>query len=175
MSIREQYKIAVNAGWLVNLLPTLPSIPHRRVIFVCRALHEEIEREWNEPATAIRVGQLLNTLDTFLGNGLITVGRRNDKHAYMKQMEKVEEVWEIRSVDPKPSIRVFGRFAERDVFVATNKGFRKPLGAFGSPEFKRAMTTCTQEWRRCFQTWPVHTGDTVHDYLSENVVDLRDL
>jgi hypothetical protein len=35
-----------------------------------------------------------------------------------------EAVWEIRSVRPNPSIRVLGRFAAKDIFVATNFALR---------------------------------------------------
>ncbi|WP_158264291.1 hypothetical protein [Nitratireductor sp. StC3] len=175
MSIRDEINIAVNAGWLVNMQPTLPSIPHRRIILVSSSLQYELETELQDQATAHRAGLLLNTLDTFIGGGLITVGGRNDD-AYIKLLEPEDrQVWEIRSVDPKPSIRVFGRFAEPNVFVATNKGFRRDLGAFGSAAFQRAMTDCTREWVKCFHTRPAHTGKRVNDFITENVVDLRDL
>lgn len=124
----------------------------------------------------VRAGELLATFDTFLGGRLITIGGRNDKDAYMKFLEpEQEEVWEIRSIDPKPSIRVFGRFAAKNVFVATNMGFRSDLGGFGSIEFRAAMTHCKRAWSRCFHTWPPHKGKSAHDYISENVIDLRDL
>lgn len=155
--------------------PTLPSIPHRRIILVSRPLQEALEAELTDQAAAYRTGLLLNTLDTFIGGGLITVGGRNDD-AYMKLLEpEDEQVWEIRSVDPRPSVRVFGRFAEPDVFVATNKGLRTELGAFGSAEFRRAMTDCTREWGKCFHTWPAHSGEQINDFITENVVDIRDL
>jgi len=49
--------------------------------------------------------------------------------AYLKLLAPARDaVWEIRSVRPAPSIRVLGRFAEYDVFVATNYALRKPLG-----------------------------------------------
>lgn len=176
MSIREQIQTALDAGWVVNLLPTLPSIPHWRVIFMTRRLSDELEQHLEDPTTMVRAAELLATFDTFLGGRLVTIGGRNDKHAYMKLLEpEQEEVWEIRSIDPKPSIRVFGRFAAKDVFVATNMGFRSGLGGFGSIEFRAAMTHCKREWSRCFYTWPPHKGKSVHDYISENVIDLRDL
>lgn len=176
MSIRELIQTAVNVGWLVNLQPRLPSIPHQRIILVCRNLNDELERELNDPSTAVRTAELFNTFDTFLGGRMITVGTRNDRDAYMKILEpEADEVWEIRSVDPKPSIRVFGRFARQDVFVATNKGMRTELGGFGSKEFRDCMTRCTTEWRKCFQTWRPHTGSRINDYISDNVLDLRDL
>ncbi|MCC0013849.1 MAG: hypothetical protein H6881_08230 [Rhodobiaceae bacterium] len=122
-----------------------------------------------------RTSQLYQTFDTFISGNLVTVGGRHDD-SFMKLLEpEDEQVWEIRSISPKPSIRVFGRFAEPDVFVATNKGFRADLGGFGSVGFKRAMTTCLQEWRKCFQNWPAFTGRHFNDYITSGAVDLRDL
>lgn len=176
MSIRDQIQMAVNEGWLVNAAPTLPSVPQSRVLFICRNLHDEIEANLNDRSVATRTAELLSTFDTYIGGRLITVGGRNDKHAYMKRLEPdAEEIWEIRSVDPKPSIRVFGRFVLPDVFVATNKGFRTELGGFNSPQFRRSMSICKIEWRKCFHTWPPHTGGNIHEYITHNAVDLRDL
>jgi hypothetical protein len=176
MSIREQIQTAINEGWLVNMPPTLPSVPHSRILLVCRGLSDAIETDLNNPAKAVRTAQLLSTFDTYLGGGLITVGGRKHKAAYMKRLEpESEEVWEIRSVDPRPSIRVFGRFAEPDVFVATNMGFRTDLGGFNSKEFLRAVSACKREWRRSFHTWPPYSGIYINDYITQDVVDLRDL
>lgn len=175
MSIREFLKLAVQSNWLVNLEPSLPSLTQKRVIFASRSLYDELVRELGDPSTAVRTAELMATFDTFLNGDLITVGGRRSKHAYMKQLEPFEaEVWEIRSVDPKPSIRVFGRFLTTDVFIATNKGRRSELGEFNSKNFRLAISYCGIEWRRCLPQALPHKGDSINDYISEHVFDLRD-
>jgi hypothetical protein len=64
-------------------------------------------------------------------------------------------VWEIRSKVPKPSIRVFGLFASRDVFVGTNHQLRNALGRFNSIEWKEASRIARYEWGRLFNVDPL--------------------
>jgi hypothetical protein len=176
MSIREHLQLALDAGWLVNLQPSLPSIPHQRMIFVARTLYSELEYELNDASSAVRTAELFSTFDVFLSGKPISIGGRDDKYAYIKQLEPTtEEVWEIRSIQPRPSIRVFGRFAACDVFIACNKGLRTQLGGFGSREFQKAMSYCKIEWRKCLQSWPPHSGKRPNDYVSENLRDLSSL
>ena len=49
----------------------------------------------------------------------------------MKPLRKrADEVWEIRSRAPSPSIRLFGRFAMPNVFIGTNWEYRSFLELF---------------------------------------------
>lgn len=59
-------------------------------------------------------------------------------------------VWEIRSVQPDPSIRVFGCFAEKDSFVATNYELRKDLKEFESPLWQWSRKKARACWRKIF-------------------------
>jgi hypothetical protein len=75
-------------------------------------------------------------------------------------------VWEIRSVQDSPSIRVFGLFAEMDVFVATNFALRSELGGWESREWKQARRNATVEWNGLFKPYhPLH-GDSVDDVVT---------
>ncbi|MEJ1965145.1 MAG: hypothetical protein WDO56_27850 [Gammaproteobacteria bacterium] len=60
-------------------------------------------------------------------------------------------IWEIRSARPEPQIRVFGFFADRDAFVATNYEFRSTLGEYNSKEWQFAMARAKSIWRRLFE------------------------
>lgn len=65
----------------------------------------------------------------------------------LKQLaEPKHEVWELKFRE-KPGIRVFGRFALPDVFIATHLIERKPLGAKGSVEFEIEKLNCEQIYR----------------------------
>lgn len=174
MSIRDQLQMALNAGWIVNVQPTLPGLPHLRAIFAVNRLWQEISDELEATDTAIRTGRLLADLDRFLSGQAITVGRRPRTNCFLKLLcPHDQEIWEIRSTDPRPSLRIFGRFVATDAFVATNKGPRTDYGAKGSVEFAAAITECQIEWRRAFSTWEPHSGAYPNDYISEKCIDLE--
>ena len=60
--------------------------------------------------------------------------------------EKFEH-WALRSRKPKPSLRVFGRFAMPDVFVGTHVVVRSDLGGMWSSEFEHEKLVCEDHWK----------------------------
>ena len=67
----------------------------------------------------------------------------------IKQLSPAKfEHWELRSRRPRPSMRVFGRFAARDVFVATHVKLRTELGGMWSPEFEMEKLVCEEHWSK---------------------------
>ncbi len=91
--------------------------------------------------TIKRFAKLKSDLDTFLISPTIDA-------KYMKQLLPTGKgVYEIRSVRPKPSIRVFGRFVRKDVFLATHYEERNGLGGFKSYEFTQEISRCRKIWR----------------------------
>ena len=91
-----------------------------RVIYLVKDVFDQIMGPWPDPSIATCMGILRADLDRFLENGRIIAGHRRSRHAYMKRLDPGrDEVWEIRSRDPEPELRVFGRFAETDVFIGT--------------------------------------------------------
>ena len=55
-----------------------------------------------------------------------------------------------QAVEPVPSIRVFGFFAEKDAFVATHHELRGTLGRFESNEWLFAKTFARSQWKKLF-------------------------
>lgn len=157
-------------------MPRMPNAPHPRVLYAAPTLHEAMEGPWSDEAVEYRMGKLRADLDHFSTGRLITVSSGSEKHAYMKLLDDAdEEVWEIRSRDPKPSLRVFGRFADTDVFVATHFHDRVSLGEPGSRAWRDEFVRCKAEWRKLFPTYEPKRGLSINDYISENVVPLRSL
>lgn len=176
MSIRDEVhaRCAPDDGRLVFLEPLMPGA-HSRCLYIERELHDAIMQEATDPtgSTAFRMGRLISDLDLFSTGERITVGYGAEKTCMMKHLDpRREEVWEIRSRDPKPSFRVFGRFAEPDVFIATNMARRDQLGALGSHEWADEVRRCKVIWRRLFPTYLPHTGESIHDYITENVYEV---
>jgi hypothetical protein len=59
-------------------------------------------------------------------------------------------VWAIKSVRPEPSLRVFGLFADRDAFVATNYELRKNLAEFDSKAWQWSSAKAKAVWKNLF-------------------------
>lgn len=118
-----------------------------------------------DPPQTSRFISLRQDLDRFSAGGPI-------EWDYIKPLEpRSEEVWEIKSVKPSPSLRVFGRFAMQDVFVVTHYWPRIPLLGFGSVYWKAEIRRCKQTWNNLFGTFAPHTGTTIHDYVSGTIKD----
>jgi hypothetical protein len=132
-------------------------------------INELLVGPWADPVHEERCGKLRADLDMFVEGRLISVARdsRRAGTAYMSQLEPAQnEVWDIRSRDPRPGIRVFGRFAETDVFVALTWSERLTLGKAGSAEWRGEIERCKAIWRALFPTYPPHSGVKLHDYVS---------
>ena len=66
----------------------------------------------------------------------------------MKQLEPAKfEHWELRNKRPRPSLRVFGRFAKPDVFIGTHVKLRNELGGMNSPEFEHEKLVCEDHYK----------------------------
>jgi hypothetical protein len=77
-----------------------------------------------------------------------------------------EEVWEIRSLKPKPSLRIFGAFGQRDIFIALIWAKRTALGAAESEPWKEIIKQFKQEWRNYFNEFLPLAGSYPDDYIS---------
>ncbi|MDE2514437.1 MAG: hypothetical protein KGL12_00285 [Rhodospirillales bacterium] len=128
------------------------------------------------PADAVRIGQLRRDLDRFIEGGRVTIrdGLYRSDPAYMARLDPPGgEIWEIRSVDPRPGLRVFGRFAEEDIFVALLLRTRKQLGGKNDPAWQEVVRHCKAEWRQLFPGHEPHSGKRVCDYVSSAGILLR--
>lgn len=92
----------------------------------------------------LRIAQLQADLEVFVE------GRSIDPKYLFLLYPMRDGVWEIRSVRDRPSIRVLGLFACKDVFIATNHALREDLGDWNSREWKAVQREARAEWRRLF-------------------------
>ena len=92
-----------------------------------------------------------------------------------------DAVWDIRSRDPRPAIRIIGHFADTDLFIGLTWAPRSvpvpwsnrpPLGEGGSEQWKLIIRECKAAWRRLFPSYDPYSGDTIHDYISNGKVFL---
>jgi hypothetical protein len=125
MLTKECIEAAVAAGALTPARPTVPWAGQRRLFLMCRPLRQAIvaARQSTDERTIKRWAQLEADIGYFIEGGYITGDR-------LKQLQPFQyEHWELRSLQPRPSLRVFGRFAMPDAFVGTHVCERPRLGA----------------------------------------------
>jgi len=173
MSTREVIVDWVQRRALFEVTPTLPNSPHGRWMFANAEVNRLIVGPWADQAERYRCGALWADFDRYVESRIISVcldnPYRKPKTTFLARLDPGhDEVWEIRSRDPRPSIRVFGRFADRDVFVALDWGHRSQLGGPGSNAFKLRIRRCKAEWRKLFPSYDPLTGSSVNEYISEN-------
>jgi hypothetical protein len=164
----QEIRRQCEAGELRLVEPTIPC-QQIRPIYMAQALWEKCFGTKAENTE--RMGLLEADMRNFIHGDKVTVARDQEKTCILKPLSDVDEVWEFRSRGPKPSIRIFGRFADKDVLVATNMEYRKRLLAIRSRQFAVQIRSCQAIWTRLFPYMEPHRGETAHDYVS-NAIDL---
>lgn len=143
MLINAEVRQAYKDGKLFPARPIAKWAGEPRAFFMCRALHQSVlaGRASLEERDRQRWARLEAQMGTFVEGGLV-----NDD--FIKQLlpQKFEH-WELKSRKPKPSLRVFGRFAAPDVYIGTHVVPRTELGGMYSPEFEHEKLVCEDHYR----------------------------
>jgi hypothetical protein len=167
MSIRDEINAHLGIKRLFCLPPQFASAAVRTMI-VAPDLYQNVQPpSWPNNKTGQRLGRLRADLDSFTVNDFIAIAlfpRKKPQNTYLARIEPVvNEVWDIRSTDPKPGIRVLGRFSEQDTFIALIWDFHENLiGA----DWGKLGERCLQEWDNLFPNSPPFRGKQANDYLS---------
>ena len=143
MSIQQEIEWRLNEGRLVIHEPVLKG-SNKRVLLVESGFYSELESiASSQNEQAFRVGLLIRDFDRFSNGSRIVVGYGTEDSCFIKMLDPYsDEIWELRSRDPKPAWRVFCRFALPDVLLALNASPRSELGAEGSREWREAIRDC---------------------------------
>jgi len=143
MLIDDAIEAAKHAGKLFLARPVAFWTGEPRVFLMCQPLRCAIEtgKANDDEKVRERWATLEAAISHFIEGGLIT-------EDLIKQLKPQNyEHWELRSRKPRPSLRVFGRFAKPDVFVGTHVDRRDRLGGMWSPEFEHEKLVCEEHWR----------------------------
>ncbi len=186
MSIHGLIATAKEQGGLIEVEPFRPLTVVRH-LFVTPEVNKLIEGPWDNVPKSVsdqltakdweeRCADLYGDFDLFLNGGQVTVAldpdNRNDE-CFFKRLYPIEnEVWTIRSREPKPGIRVFGSFAETNHFVATNWALRYDLGDFGSDEWEEAIALSRATWTLLFGDQQMPKSGNLNDYIGKQAVSL---
>jgi hypothetical protein len=109
-----------------------------RAFLMCKPLYEGLEKgkQHLDEKFRQRWAQLEATMIHFVEEGRMT-------EKLLKQLRPPKyEHWELVNRKPRPSLRVFGRFALPDVFIGTHVKERKALGGLWSREFEHEKLVC---------------------------------
>lgn len=165
MSIRDEINKMVESKRLFCLSPLIASTAVIRTLFVSFEVHDQVFPPFAENRDGYRLSQFRSTLDTFSSYWISVAENpyKKDQTAFMARVDPIEdEVWDIRSIDPRPGIRCLGRFAEKDTFIALTWDYRENFN------WKYEIQRCKEVWKELFGTTPPLAGASLDDYLSGN-------
>lgn len=170
MSISLEIRVQVAAGRLHPVVPWMRRDPgvEPRQMFVSNDIQELLNGPWHSEEWESRCGALRADLDRFVLGGMIPVAAHpltKGKTAYIRQLSKrYDEVWEIRSRDPRPALRVFGRFAQVDTFIALTAWYREDLGGRESRAWRDAIVECKTRWTNLFPAYQPVSAEEGNKY-----------
>jgi len=137
---------------------------YRRWIYVSEDISKEIATRHNEAAFR----RLSAQFQSFIIGGTVPVALIHDhKNAEWARLDPSgHEVWESRIRHQTPELRVLGRFADVDIFVAFNlyEGWQLK----GKPKWDAAKARCQADWHALFPVASPVQGATVSDYIGAN-------
>lgn len=143
MLIDDAIEAAKAAGLLRPAAPIESWEPRPRVFLMCEPLWLAIEAGGVDLDEAVRKrwAQVEANISTFIVGGRMTEN-------LIKQLQPPKfEHWELVCRKPKPSLRVFGRFAKANVFVGTHVKPRRGMGGMWSPQFEHEKLVCEDHWK----------------------------
>lgn len=166
MSIQSLINGHCGGGSLYYLRPYLASDRICRHIFITPDLKRFILGPWDNVDDEIRGNKLYGDLEVFIKGEIVQVSRlarRKPPNTYMSPTSpRTDEIFSIRSTNPKPQIRVIGAFSEPDHFVALSYEFRDQINWDDEIEY------CIGKWRSLLAPFPRHSGEFPNDYISKN-------
>lgn len=174
-SIRVALRNACDAGELVAWEPVIEGDRVLRTLLISKEIEEELDPDtWIDEELRNRYPQLLADFDRYISGDTIPVGMHpydKDESAFMARIDPTERgVWSIRSVAPKPALRVLGCFAGIDIFVALKVYVRRDLGGPGDRRWDNARENTLSRWNNLFPGHAPLAGDDLNDFFKEKAV-----
>jgi hypothetical protein len=152
---------------LFALPPLIQSQPSGRAMFISREINAIAHPPWKPNQKGIRFARMRAQLDRFTEGQKISVSENPASHPGYTFMARndpmVSQAFDIRCTDPRPGIRVFGRFIEKDTFVGLTWDYRENLNG---KDFDAAVERLVREWRRLFPNEPLFAGRNLNEYVT---------
>jgi hypothetical protein len=181
MSIHDEIKRTMDEGRLFRLEPQV-STPQVRVVYMSVEINNLVQNAVLSGPMGTRCGFMRANLENFVSGSRMTVCCEpfKAKKAQIARLYPLsDEVWDFRLSDPPPNLRVFCRFAAKDVVIALTCSPRSvhvswlprvPLMHKHSPLWRRAIRESRSEWNKLFPTYLPLSGACPDDYLSNAIL-----
>jgi hypothetical protein len=182
MSIREEWKMLLQEERLHRLDP-YPGDPRKRTVLMTPSIHNlAVVGPWDDEEMGDRCARLLATLQRIVRGAhlIVCLEPFAAREAQLGRLDDIKDaVFDIRSRE-QPGLRVFCRFAERDVLVAFTCAPRSvkvswldklPLGDRHSKEWRKAVRECIEQWTMYFPKHDPVMGDDLNAYLSDATLE----
>lgn len=161
-----------DAGNLIRIHQSWPGLPEVRCFFASESVRNLIlgqTTSQQEKQEANRAHELRAEIDWFIDGRTFILrpdGERGTKAWMARLYPPGDEIWEIRSMKPRPSLRIFGSIVALDVFVALTWAKRSGLRGRESEEWKAAIAEYKRERTNYFGTSQPVSGSYPNAYLS---------
>lgn len=182
MSIKAAIKRHVRNGRLFPLEMSLESDRVLRGLFLSSEMKKLMEGPWTSAQCGSRVSRLQADFESYAKGESIVMSLEPfaaEDATFGRLDAPDDEVWDLRSRDPSPGLRVFGRFAAPNVFIAfdwyprsRNWNGKQPLGDRHHQLWEIAKRNCQEQWSNLFPNYEALNGDQVQDYVTENAFSL---
>ncbi len=166
--IKRRIREHVRRGRLFHLPPLIAGMPTVRTMFVSKEVNNDVYPPWAENWDGYRLAMFRGTLDAFTQGDCIAVAEdpfKKPSSAFMARIDPVsDDLWDIRSIDPRPGIRCFGGFVGKDAFVALTWNYRENVS--DREDWRCEVDGCRTGWRQLFDPYPPFHGANLDEYLS---------
>jgi hypothetical protein len=153
-----------------------------RTVLMSQEINQMVSGPWPPGPMGNRCARLRGDLENIVTAEHVTVcwdpyQARNEQIGRLDPVR--DEVWDLRSQEPSPGLRVFFRFADKDVLVALTCAprsvrvswlHRLPLLGQGSREWRDAIIECRREWGMLFPAHEPVSGTDINAYLTGAVL-----
>jgi len=166
MLTNNEIQSAKQKGVLVPYTPPHARMGTSRAFLMSKSLYDEIvkKRTSDDRDVIGRWASLEGDILHFVTGGYIN-------QDLLKQLDPAKyEHWCLRSVRPRPSLRLFGRFGRPDVFIGTHVVERNPLGGKWDFKWEYEKLYCEDDiWKKeCQLPERPYSGDKYTDYITSN-------
>jgi hypothetical protein len=176
MSIQGEIDARVSEGRLCLLKQVFITAPDRRLIYLVNDVLKKLNGPWPNIRDGRRAGVARALLENF-ARGDEVVGRmppsKNVNTVIALLEPPADNVWEFRVGDPQPGVRILGRFAAPDIFIATNwsnrEDFRDPVTKKDDlRKWRNEIVRSKAIWTQLFPSYDPFIGSTIHDFISNS-------
>lgn len=180
MSIAAHISSLVSDGRLHLIEPLDASLEVKRTMVVSDEVQELMAGPWSTLSLERRANRLRADLESFVMGQVVPVSMTPYQHkaAYMGLLDPPERgFWDIRSRDPNPGLRVFGQFADVDLFVALvwhprsiQIDDKPPLGSARGLNWELAKLQCEEAWQDLFPSHRPRIREKISDLISQDAI-----